>query len=139
MAVFLSYFLITLKDNPLKKSFLVVSEILRLFVNILTPDEKYSLLVKASVYINQFKCNYLLTKKYFLNILLHFRNVNKSWNTLKKKMSLRGYFFLKLQSREGGVTYMPEKPCVRTFMDGQHVKGTERLLKSARQYFSQIF
>ena len=41
-------------DHPEKKissknSFLVVSEILRLFVNILTPDEKYSLSVKASV------------------------------------------------------------------------------------------
>ena len=32
-----------------KNSFLEVSEILRLFVNILTPDEKYSLSVKASV------------------------------------------------------------------------------------------
>ena len=32
-----------------KNSVLVVSEILRLFVNILTPDDKYSLLVKASV------------------------------------------------------------------------------------------
>ena len=32
-----------------KKFFLVVSEIVRLFLNILTPDDKYSLLVKASV------------------------------------------------------------------------------------------
>ena len=31
-----------------KKAVLVVSEILRLFVNILTPDDKYSLSVKAS-------------------------------------------------------------------------------------------
>ena len=32
-----------------KTSFLEVSEILRLFVNILTPDDKYSPAVKASV------------------------------------------------------------------------------------------
>ena len=32
-----------------KNSVLVVSEILRLFVNILTPDDKYSLSVKARV------------------------------------------------------------------------------------------
>ena len=32
-----------------KNSFLEVSEILRLFVNIWTPDDKYSLSVKASV------------------------------------------------------------------------------------------
>ena len=32
-----------------KTSVLVVSEVLRLFLNILTPDEKYSISVKASV------------------------------------------------------------------------------------------
>ena len=37
------------KNMSSKNSLLVVSEILRLFVNILTPDEKYSLSVKASV------------------------------------------------------------------------------------------
>ena len=33
---------------------------------------------------------------------------------------------------------MPKKLRVGTFMDSQHVKGSERLLKSARQYFCQI-
>ena len=37
------------KNMSSKNSLLVVSEILRLFVNILTPDDKYSLSVKASV------------------------------------------------------------------------------------------
>ena len=37
------------KNMSSKNSLLVVFEILRLFVNILTPDEKYSLSVKASV------------------------------------------------------------------------------------------
>ena len=34
---------------------------------------------------------------------------------------------------------MPKKARVRTLMDSQYVKGTERLLKSARQYFCDIF
>ena len=34
---------------------------------------------------------------------------------------------------------MPKKPLVRTLMDSQHVKGSERLLKSARHFFGQIF
>ena len=38
-----------LKEISSKNSFLLVSAILRLFVNIVTPDEKYSLSVKASV------------------------------------------------------------------------------------------
>ena len=34
---------------------------------------------------------------------------------------------------------MPKKPRVRTLMDSEHVKVPERLLKTARQYFRQIF
>ena len=34
---------------------------------------------------------------------------------------------------------MPKKPRTRTLMDGQHVKGTERLLKSGQQIFCHIF
>ena len=50
-----------------KNFVLVISKTLRLFVNILTLDDKYSLSVKASVECNQFKCNYITTKKNFLN------------------------------------------------------------------------
>ena len=34
---------------------------------------------------------------------------------------------------------MPKKLQVRTLMDSQHVKGKDTLLKSARQYFCDIF
>ena len=34
---------------------------------------------------------------------------------------------------------MPKKPCVRTLMDSQDVKGSERLLKSAGKDFCHIF
>ena len=34
---------------------------------------------------------------------------------------------------------MPIKPRVRELMDGQHVKGSQRVLKSARQHFRHIF
>ena len=33
---------------------------------------------------------------------------------------------------------MPKKRRVRTLMDSQHVKGSEKLLKSARQCFCEI-
>ena len=52
------------KEISSKSSVLVVSEILRLFVNILTPDDKYSLSVKASVQRKRFKWNYLNIKKF---------------------------------------------------------------------------
>ena len=47
--IFCHIFLSLWKKISSKNSVLVVSEILRLFVNILTPDDKYSLSVKASV------------------------------------------------------------------------------------------
>ena len=34
---------------------------------------------------------------------------------------------------------MPKKPLVRTLMGSQHDKGSEKLLKSARQWFCEIF
>ena len=44
---------------------LVVSEILKLFVNIWTPDDKYPLSVKASILCNHFKCDYPKSKSIF--------------------------------------------------------------------------
>ena len=84
-----------------KISFLVVSETLRLFLNILTPDPKYSLSVKASVWWNQFKCNYLKIKKYFLNFFLHFQNLYKIWNTLKKRWALEVICFGNYRLQKG--------------------------------------
>ena len=78
----------------LKNSVLVVSRILRRFVNILTPNEKYSLSVKASVERNQFKCSYLEITKLLLNLFRLFQNLHKILNTLEKKMCLRDYSFL---------------------------------------------
>ena len=34
---------------------------------------------------------------------------------------------------------MPKKPCVKTHMHSQHVKGSETHLTSARKYFCDIF
>ena len=73
-----------------KNSVLVVSEILRQLVNILTPDDKYTLSR------NQFKCIYLEIQKYLLNFFLHFWNLHKTWNTLEKKLNLLGHWFLKI-------------------------------------------
>ena len=66
-------------------SVLLVSEILRLFVNMLTPDDMYSLSRKSTFSRNQFKCNYLQMKKYFVEFFVHFRNLYKFCNTLKKE------------------------------------------------------
>ena len=63
-------FLSLSKEISTKNYLLVVSEISNLFPNILTPDDKYSLLVKANVWRHHFKCNYLKIKKYLLIFFL---------------------------------------------------------------------
>ena len=75
-----------------KHSVLVVFEILRLFLNILTLYERNSLSVKASVY--QFNSSYLKSEKYFLNFSLHFRKLHKIFNTLEKRWESEVFFFL---------------------------------------------
>ena len=62
----------------------------------LTPNDKDSLSVKASVERNQFKRNYLTIEKHLVNFFQHLQNLHKIWNTLKEKMSLKDYFLLKL-------------------------------------------
>ena len=95
-SIFVIFFDHSEKKIRPKNYVLVVSEILWLFVKILTPSEKYSLSVKVSVYLNQFKCNYLQTKKCFLNFLLHFRNQHEIWNSLKNKMTFIADILLQL-------------------------------------------
>ena len=91
-----------------KISVLVVSVLLRLFVQILTPDDKYSLTVKASVSWNQFKCYYLQTKKYFLNILLNFGNLHKILTTWKKLWASEVICFWNYRLQKAGLLKCPK-------------------------------
>ena len=49
IAARLHYLLITVKVIPLKKSLLVIHKILRLFLNTLTVDENYYLLIRDNI------------------------------------------------------------------------------------------
>ena len=60
------------------------SEILRLFVNTLTADNKYSP-CNVHNFAQQVKRHYLQNKKLFLDFLLHFWSVHEIQNILKKK------------------------------------------------------
>ena len=93
---FFHIFLELWKKISSKNSVLLLSGNLRPFVNILTPNEIYSLSVKAGVERNQFKCNYLEITNFFLIFFRHFRNPHKILNTLGIKKRLNGYLILKL-------------------------------------------
>ena len=70
-----------------KKSALVWSEILRLFVNTLTADNKYSL-YNVHNFAQQVQTPLSQKQKTFCGFLLHFWNVHEIQNILKKKMSI---------------------------------------------------
>ena len=59
-----------------KKSELVWSEILRLFVNTLTADNKYPVAM-CTISRNKLKRHYLKSKRLFMDFLLHFWNVHE--------------------------------------------------------------
>ena len=66
-------------------SALVTSEIFRLLVNILTPDDKYSRRY-MQISDNNFKSFYLKKEWLFFGFLLNFWNVHWIYKILKKKV-----------------------------------------------------
>ena len=86
-----------------KNSVLVLSEILELFGNILTPDDKYSLSINRV--FNATNSDPTISKsKIISEVFSKFPKSTKIRNTLKKKMTLIGDFFVKLQTGNSGVT-----------------------------------
>ena len=99
----------------LKKSFLVVSEILRLFVNILAPNDNHSLSVKASVKHSQFKCNDLKIKKSFLNFFFICKIYIKLAILWKKKKILDLIPFWNYRLPKAGLLKCQKAPFQNTY------------------------
>ena len=66
---------------------LVTSEIFRVFVNTLTPDDKYSRR-NMQILWQQFQTPLSQKRKTFFDFLLHFWHVHEIENILKKKKSI---------------------------------------------------
>ena len=70
-----------------KISNLVTSEIFRLFINALTPDAKYSRR-NMQIFWQQFQTPLSQKANIFVNFWLHFWNLHKIYNVLKKNKSV---------------------------------------------------
>ena len=87
---------------------------------------------------SQFKCTYLKNEN-FSKFLFHFSNFHQILNILKKKMIVITNVFPKLKTVKDVLRQISEKHCFRTPFDSQHVKGSQRLMKSAWEHFYHIF
>ena len=88
---------------------------------------------------SQFKCNYLIIEKQFLNILLHFWNLRNILIILKKKIMLIANVFPKLQTVKNFVRPLSKIRCFGTCFDSQHVKVSRTLAKSQWEHFYHVF
>ena len=91
-----------------------------MFVNILTADNKYSVLDRDNLR-HPIQCKYLRNKNHFLNMFL---------NVSKKKMTLIADVFPKLWTPKSVVKQISKKYRFRGRFDKQHAKGDQTLLKS---------
>ena len=119
-----------------KNSVLVVSENLRLFFSILTPDDKYCVSVKESVLPHQFKCYYLQIKKYLLIFFFFFcicicRISIKFGIHSKKGWSSEIICFWNYRLQKAGLLKCPRSPV------SQHL-WTVNMLKDAKHCINLI-
>ena len=111
-----------------KNFVLVVFEILRLFVNILRPNENFCLSVKVSVLRNQFKCNYFRIKKHFLNFFLHFWYLHKTSNALKKRKALEFICLWNSRLQKAGLLKCLKSPVSEHYWIVNKLKGPKACL-----------
>ena len=120
-----------------KKSLLVWFVILRLFVNTLAADNKYS---RCNLHnLTQIQTPFSLKQKPILDLLLQFWNMHQIKKILNRKLSILAYIFPKLYTPKELITWTSKISCFRTPFSKQRFNGFQTLLKPARHYYYLIF
>ena len=88
------------------------------------------LFLTEAIYCNIFRWIYLRKEKHFLNLFLHFLNLEAFLNNSKGKMTLIADVFLKLRTPKYDVREMSKKFRFRRPFDKWHGKRAKTLLKS---------
>ena len=127
MGAILSYFPSLWGKKIWKMSLLVICEILGLFVNTLTVDDKYPLLNFPN-----------LPKKLFSNFFGLFLESPSNCKHFEKIMIVITYVFRNLQTVKDLVRPLSRKRPFRTPFDSQHVEGFQTLVKSSWKQFYHI-
>ena len=119
-------------------SLLVICEILGLFVNTFTADEKYFLCNSENL-PEPIQIQLSKKEKTFPQFFVNFWNLHQILNILKQKMTFMAYVFLKLQTAKDFVRPMSKNYSLRTPFDSKHVKESQTLVRSAWGNFYHIF
>ena len=93
---------------------------------------------RAKICHSQFKWNYQLNEKLFLNFLFHFWNLHQILNVLKEKMIVIANVFPKFQTVENFLRPLFKKSRFRTRFDIQHVKAPQILPNSSWERFYHL-
>ena len=89
-------------------SLLLIAELSGLFVNTLTADDKFFVVI-ATICQNQFNWN-CLKKKLFVNFLLHFWNQHQTLNNLKKRRPSQVTYFRNYRLSKTMLDQCPRSP-----------------------------
>ena len=117
---------------------LVLGEVLGVFLNTLTANDKYPVQdlenLQLAIQMQLFKKGKRVPQFFF-----HFRNLHQILNILKEKTIVIANVFPKLQIVKIFVRPLSKKPPFRARFDSQHVKSSQILSKFPGDHFYHVF
>ena len=117
---------------------LAICEILRVFNNTLTADEKYPLRNCENLPL-PIRMQLSKKRKPFSYFFDTYWNLHQFLDILKKKMIVASNLLLEFKSGTDVVRQISKKPRFRTSFNSQDVKGLQKSVKSAWKHFYHIF
>ena len=93
----------------------------------------------SRIFCKNFKRFYLKNGRLFLDFLLHFRNVHKVYNILKKRMSVIAWLFPKLLFPKEVATETSRMSFFRTRLGNHRVNEFQTPLKVAMHHYYPLF
>ena len=139
MTASLKYLLITVKVVALAKVSLLISKILRLFVNTLTADGKHYLLNRDNL-TQPIQMQLSQNQKSFSGFFFAFLWSIFNFKHFPKKMiALIADIFTELPVPKNMIRPISKKSCFRRPFERQHGKWVETLLQSERHYLYNIY
>ena len=122
----------------MKKSPWVICKILGLFLNVLSVDNKYSLLNRGNL-LQHFQMQLSQKWKTFSQFFFPFSEFPFNFEHFPKKMTCIADVFFNFRTPKHVTRYMSKKSCFRGPFDMWHGKPAETLFKCGRQQLYNIY